>query len=303
METENALNHAFARSHSRTQAESYDFSAYMKHRFLKFVSLQLSLVTMLVADPSSVLADPNSYATMIDMTSAYQSNLTQQMMNYNRMFSLSSGTVAPPVCLPPYQLQRGLNGVVPPELQGDPRYQEYLRCLQRQSRPSSKARATPQYASAPVVRHQPINISDYVPVMSGHPIIEQALSTFQINPQQRLLLHNLVDEVFRQVSNNFRGNNLAVALTFAYFTANDTLTGSLTTPQQVREKILAVNDVLAQNPNFSMMSAVQKQNISEIYIYQSAMIIILRNMGKQDMGARRQSIELARVVMRQLMSS
>src|SRR5258707_13080938 len=53
------------------------------------------------------------------------SHLTNQMINLGGQPSSGSGWN---VCLPPVDLQRGPAGPVPPALQGDPRYQEYLHC-------------------------------------------------------------------------------------------------------------------------------------------------------------------------------
>ena len=264
--------------------------------------VQLTLVVLLLAGPVGASADQNSFASMIQITSTAQSTLTKQMINLNGTYSHGSGS-GPAPCMPPYELQRGVNGVVPPELQGDPRYQEYLRCLRGQPASQSTAQTAPQYAPAPVARRHPISASDFVPVMSGHPVAEQALAGMQVTPKQRLLLHNAVDETFKRLAREFRGNNLAVAMAFAYATANGTLTGTSATSQQVREAILNVNDALAQNANFTRVSAAEKQNTSDTLIFQSAMIILLRTIGQQDMDARQKSMELARVVMRRLMGS
>jgi hypothetical protein len=257
-----------------------------------------TLAVLLLAVPLGALADQNSFTSMLQITSTAQSNLTQQMINMNSAYSRGSGS-APAPCMPPYQLQRGVNGVVPPELQGDPRYQEYLRCLHGQA----PAQSAPQYAPAPVARRYPISVSDFVPVMSGHPFADQAVAGMQLNPKQRVLVHSAVDETFKQVANQFRGNNLAVAMAFAYATANGALTGTSATNQQLREVILNVNDAIAQDANFARAPAVEKQNTADSLIFQSAMIILLQTMGQQDPDAKQKSIELARVVMRRLLGS
>jgi hypothetical protein len=261
-----------------------------------------TLVALLFAVPAGAFADQSSFTSMLQITSTAQSNLTQQMININSAYSHGSGS-APAPCLPPYQLQRGMNGVVPPELQGDPRYQEYLRCLHGQPAPQNSAQATPQYAPAPVARRYPISVSDFMPVMPGHPVADQAVAGMQLNPKQRALVHGAVDETFKQVANQFRGNNLAVAMAFAYATANGALTGTTATNQQLREVILNVNDAIARDANFARAPALEKQNTADSLIFQSSMIILLRTMGQQDPDARQKSIELARVVMQRLLGS
>ena len=271
--------------------------------------LRLTLVALLLSVSVSAFADQNSLSRMIDITSTAQANLTQHMIDYNqrtidatRMLSQGSAP-APAPCMPPYQLQRGANAVVPPELQGHPLYQEYLRCLQAQGVSPSNAPGFPQPAPAVAARRHPITVSDFVPVTPGHPVVEQALAGMPINPQQRRFLQSAVDETFKYVASNFRGNNIAASMAFAYATANGTLTGTAATPQQVREAILNVNDAIAQNPMFPRVTTVEKQNTSDSLIFQSTMILVLQNMGQKDPDARLKSIELSRVVLRQLTGS
>lgn len=80
-----------------------------------------------------------------------QSNLTKQMINLGGT-TPSGSSSGPASCMPPYEVQRGPSGVVPPQLQGDPRYQEYLRCRQGQSSPQP-ARSTPGVPSFAGAQH------------------------------------------------------------------------------------------------------------------------------------------------------
>lgn len=272
----------------------------MKHRLFKWALLLSSLAVSQFSASVSALAGQDSFTSMIQITGNAQSSLTKQMIRYNGMYPQgSSGGPAP--CMPPYELQRGPAAIVPPELQGDPRYQEYLRCLRTQPGPQYNPQGAPQYA--PVARHQAIEASDFVPAMSGHPVAEQAIAGMPINGEQRLMMQNAVTEVFNQVANNYRRNNLAVAMAFAYATANGVLTGTSANPQQVRESILSINDAIAQDPNFPRMPALEKQNTSDSLIFQSAMMLLLQNMGQQDPDARQKSIDLAHMVMRRLTGS
>jgi hypothetical protein len=70
-------------------------------------------------------------------------------------------------------------------------------------------------------------------------------------------------------------------------------------PQQTREFVLGVNDKLARNPKFALLSLVEKQNDSDGLIFQSLIISVLRDMGEHDPQARQQAMELARAVLKQ----
>jgi hypothetical protein len=262
----------------------------------------LSLAALMLVAPVGAFAQNNSFAAVLQNNGAMQANLTQQMINLNATRSqYSAKSTAPEPCLPPYQLQRGMNGVVPPELQGDPRYQQYLRCRQGQ--------ANPQYLpstsapSLPVAQHLPITATDFVPAQYGHPLVDQAIANMPIAPQERLQLRNAVELMFRRVAAEYRGNNLAVSVALAYSTALVTLNGSQLNAQQIREFALGVNDTLARAPQFALMSPAEKQNNSDSLIFQTAMIVVLRDMGQRDPQAGQQAIELSRVVLQRLTSS
>jgi hypothetical protein len=257
------------------------------------------LVVLTVATSTGVWAQNNSYATMLQNNAVRQANLTQQMINLGGAPATgSSGGGSPAPCLPPFELQRGVDGHVPPELQGDPRYQAYLRC--RQGQAPQGGRADPGVPSLSAAPHLPITATDFVPVQQGHPAVDQAIANLAITPEQRLQLRNGVEEMFRRVAANYRGNNLAVSVAVAYSTATLALNGVDMSPQQTRELVFRVNDKLARDPRFATMSQAQKQNDSDGLIFQSVIISVLRDMGTRDPHARQQSMELARAVLKQL---
>jgi hypothetical protein len=264
---------------------------------------RLALAALMLIAPVGVFAQNNSFATVIQNNSAMQANLTQQMINLNASRSQYSGkSTAPEPCLPPYQLQRGMNGVVPPELQGDPRYQQYLRCRQGQANPQNVP-ATSVAPSLAGTQHLPITATDFVPALYGHPFVDQAIANMQIAPQERMQLREAVERMFKHVATEYRGNNVAVSVAVAYSTALVTLNGSQLNAQQIREFALGVNDTLARAPQFAQMSPAEKQNNSDSLIFQTAMIIVLRDMGQRDPQAGQQAIALSRVVLQKLGSS
>ncbi|MBV9889856.1 MAG: hypothetical protein JO090_03095, partial [Rhizobacter sp.] len=153
----------------------------------------------------------DSYATMLQNNAMRQANLTQQMINLGAS-PIGSGAGAsqgPAPCLPPFELQRGADGHVPPELQGDPRYQAYLRC--RQAHPERDLRTMTQgpatAATALPVGHLPITATDFVPARPGHPFLDQAIAGMAaLTPEQRAQMRNGAEAMFRRVATQYRGN-------------------------------------------------------------------------------------------------
>jgi hypothetical protein len=137
-------------------------------------------------------ADVNAYSTMLQSNAIRQANLTQQMINLGGARNGAVGGASGPApCLPPFELQRGIDGHVPPELQGDPRYQAYLRC--RQAHPERDVRTMPQgpAPAAAAVVHPPITATDFVPPRPGHPFVDQAIAGMTaLTPEQRVQMRN-----------------------------------------------------------------------------------------------------------------
>jgi hypothetical protein len=267
-------------------------------------TLGLALAALLFVAPAGVFAQAyatnNSFATVIQNNAMMQSNLTRQMINLGGTTPSSGTSSGPATCMPPFELQRGMDGHVPPELQGDPRYQAYLRCKQGQASPQSMG-ATPGAApSLPTGQHLPLTATDFVPAQHGHPVVDQAIAGMSIAPEQRRQLRDAIELMFNRVATQYRGNNMAVSVAVAYSTALLTLNGAQLNAQQSRDFIFGVNDKLARGPQFAQMSATEKQNRSDSLIFQAAMITVLREMGQRDQQARQQAVELSRVVMQGL---
>jgi len=248
----------------------------------------------------AIAQNNNSYATMLQNNAIRQSNLTQQMIDINRSRGTASGgNASVPNCMPPYDLMRGTDAHVPVELQGDPRWQAYLRCMQGQ--PGAQ-NARPAQGATPLSGgpHLPISATDFVPARAGHPVVDQAMANLALTPEQRLQLRTAVDEMFRLVAARYRGNNVAVAAAVAYATATLVASGADMNDRQIQELVFTINDSLARNPRFAAMSAMQKQNDADGLIFQSVVMTVLRELGARDPQARQQSVELARIVLKQL---
>ena len=145
--------------------------------------------------------------------------------------------------------------------------------------------------------------TDFVPAQNGHPVVDQAIANMHIALEQRRQLRDAAELMFNRVATEYRGNNLAVSVMVAYSTALLTLNGAQLNAQQARELVFGVNDKLAQGPQFARMSSSDKQNQSDSLIFQAVMIAVLRDLGQRDPQARRQAIELSRVVLQSLTQS
>jgi hypothetical protein len=229
--------------------------------------------------------------------------------------SSSSGPASAPVCdpLPPYQLQRGMNGKVPPELQGDPRYQAWLRCHQRQSAShapagSNVARATSvtssggKYPTPVVSRHLPMTATDYTPPVHGHPFLEQYLNSQPFSPQQRAELRQAFAEMSARVAGAARPNNLAASMAAVVCGATYTIDQGFTDADSDRY-LIAINDKIGASPQFASMSPLQKQNLSDSLILQTTVIKLLTDLGQTDPQAKMQSTQLAHTTLQNLTGS
>jgi hypothetical protein len=121
-----------------------------------------------------------------------------------------------------------------------------------------------------------------------------------IAPGLRVNLRNAVESMFTRVATDYRRNNLAVSMALAYSTALNTVNGTQMNPQQTRDFVFGVNDMVAQAQQFALMTPMEKQNNSDSLIFQTAMILMLRELGQRDPAARQQAIELSRLVLRHL---
>src|SRR5271154_3153223 len=137
---------------------------------------RISLIVCLA--PWGAFAQNNSFTTTIQNNAMMQSNFANQMINLGG--KSGSGRFNPANCMPPVDLQRGADGHVPPELQGDPRYQEYLRCKQGIPPQGASTAGAPQFPVA--THHLPITATDFMPARPGHPTVDEAIANMSITP-------------------------------------------------------------------------------------------------------------------------
>ena len=280
-----------------------------------------ALSIVLLAIPMAVsaqIAPNNSYGAMLNYTNGLLQNSMSQIMASQaatKGASSSSGPSSQPVCdpLPPYQLQRGMDGHVPPELQGDPRYQAWLRCHQGQSAPQApavnKVARAPgvttsggKYPTPVVSRHLPMTATDYTPPVHGHPFLEQYLSSQPFTPQQRVTVRQAFAQMSARIAGAARPNNLAAAMAAAVCGSIYTIDNGFTDADSDRY-LIAINDRIGASPQFASMSPLQKQNLSDSLILQTTVIKLLTDLGQTDPQAKTQGRQLAHATLQNLTGS
>jgi len=289
------------------------------------------MLSMPLCAVSQVLSTNNAYATQLQNNSILQSRLTNQMINLGGKPTSGSGSN---VCLPPIDLQRGPAGLVPPALQGDPRYQAYLHCRYGEvpitqamanapalpvspaaggntgggntssPAPTYQSQSTPS-AGQPAIpaQHLPISATDFVPMQMGHPVVDQQIASMPISPGERANVITAVNITFQDASQRFRPNNLAVAICVVYQNAMFTLNGRPIDPNAMYEFILNENDAIVHGPQFARMSDQDKQNVADSWLFQSALLTALRTaaQGGNPLAAQ-QARQLAQTLLQRLNS-
>lgn len=254
----------------------------------------LALCIVSLAVPSAAAAQDYSYARMVATTSDMINNSTNQIINLQaqtRGFGSSSSTYCPP--RPPSDLMRGMDGHVPSELQGDPRYQAWLRCHNGQS------------TSAPTVavaQHLPMEATDFTPAAPGHPLVEQILLSQPYTDEQRAALRLQFDEISARVAQAARPNNLAAVVSAAVCGAMY-LIGNEVSDADGDRYLSAVNDRLGASPDVAALSPAQKQDLSDGLIFQITMANLLANAGPNYPQAKELSVQLAQALLLQITGS
>lgn len=305
----------------------------MRNKLPALSLLPLAMTTTALAQ----IAPNNNYAQMLMNTnSMMQLSLSQTIAaqaQTNARAGTSGGTPAG-WCdpLPPFDLQRGADGHVPPELQSDPRYQQWLRCRQGQGQGQGAAQtrsaavppprgapaagwpSAPSYAPASAeasessyptpesARHTPMAATDFVPAVNGHPAVEQILRSMPLTAEQRTALARAFMQMSGRIATAARPNNLAAAMSADICLAILTVDHRFTDADSNRY-LAAINDRLSSSPQFAAMSGAQKQTLADSLIFQTTMIEVLSELGQSDPQAKLQSIQLAHTVLQQLTGS
>ena len=97
---------------------------------LRSVWLATALAALVPLSAYAQIVPNNSYSqVLVDTNIMVQRSLSDIIASQARTrIADSPGATTWCSPLPPSDLMRGADGHVPPELQGDPRYQEWLRC-------------------------------------------------------------------------------------------------------------------------------------------------------------------------------
>lgn len=258
----------------------------------KLLALCMSALAMSLPAAAQIVPN-NSYSAMIMSTNTMIQNSLSQMNTSQLHVQHSSGAYCSPV--PPADLMRGADGHVPPELQGDPRYQAWLRCQGGQNTPQAVVPA-----QAPAAIHLPITATDFSPSPNGHPVVEQFLRSQPLNDAQRAALRGAFGEMSSRIAMQARPNNLAVAMAAAVCGAIYLSDG---TDADAGPYAVAFNDSLGSSPQIAAMSGDQKQNLSDALIFQLTVAKLLADLGQSDPQAKAESVELAHAMLLTLTGS
>jgi len=263
--------------------------------------LTFGVVSLAISQGAHAQIIPNnSYAqTLMNGNAMLQSSLGQIIATQGARNA--SGGAPSNYCspLPPADLQRGADGHVPPELQGDPRYQAWLHCQGGQSAPPGNAQG---YATPPVANHLPVTATDFTPAMPGHPFVDRFLQSQPLTGEQRGALRGAFDEMSSRIARESRPNNLAAAMTFAICGAIYLIDNSFTDADTDRY-YAAINDRLGSSPVVAQMSALQKQNLSDAMIMNITVAKLLADLGQSDPQVRVQSVQYAQGMLVELTGS
>jgi hypothetical protein len=274
----------------------------------------------------------NSYAqVLVNSNALLQNSISQTIASQAQTQRLgnSSGATPSTWCspMPPADLQRGMDGHVPPQLQSDPRYQEWLHCQNRQNTPQANARTQapggpsasgwssgpsgmPAYANVqgssyptPVVAHHlPMTATDFTPALPGHPFIEQYLQSQPLTNEQRAALRQAFGEMSSRIAKDVRPNNLAAALATAVCGAIYLIDNRFTDADSERYYV-TINDRLGAAPEIAALSPMQKQNLADAWILQITVAKLLADLGQSNPPARAQSVQVAQAMLLQLTGS
>ena len=145
--------------------------------------------------------------------------------------------------------------------------------------------------------------TDFIPAVSGHPVVDQYLASMSLSWQQRASVRQAVDEMFGRLAQAGRPNNLATSMAAAICAAIYAVNDRGMTDADSDRYLLAVNDRLGAAPRIANMSQLEKQTLSDTLVFQATMIALLHQLGTRDPQARLQSIQLSHMVLQQLTGS
>jgi hypothetical protein len=269
-----------------------------------FYKLWLPCILLLPFGAQAQITPNNSYAQVLANSSALLHNSIGQTIAHQAQHSGSASSGTPSNwCspLPPPELQRGADGHVPPELQGDPRYQAWLRCKSGQGAPPVTSAAA-HYPTPIVAQHLPASATDFTPAVPGHPLVDQYLQSLPLTAELRAGIRLDFDEMVARTAQGARPNNLAAAMAMAVCGAIY-LTDSGFTDADSDRYYLAINDLLGSAPEIAALSPLQKQNLADALIFQITIAKLLADQGATDPAARAQSVQVARDMLVQLTGS
>jgi hypothetical protein len=155
--------------------------------------------------------------------------------------------------------------------------------------------------AAPVA-HKSLAASDFRPVGKEHPTVDAYLSAPNLTPDARKTMRAIFDATFEALGKT-RQNNVATALAGALAVAMGVATERPMSDAAGAELLLAVNDLLADSPDFARLKPKEKQAMYETLVMTTGLLSLLHEAGKSNLQVKNQSVALARNVLQQLTGS
>lgn len=149
-------------------------------------------------------------------------------------------------------------------------------------------------APPPPAAHTTIAATDFVPMVAGHPLIDQYVAGLPLAPAQRAGLRQTIIQLWNAVEAKTRRNNLASSLGVAVAVSMLVLTGKDTEDAQLAEQIASINDLLAVSPLWLGMAHAQKQQISESLLLTTSVMLLYAQAGQTDPTSKQASATIAR---------
>jgi hypothetical protein len=289
-----------------------------------FLICRANAIFLLLCVPFCASAQNTAFSSMMENNMMGQQNFNNSINGYNSRLQQQSGGAAvstPQTCVAPYDLIHGMAGLVPPQLQGDPRFQEYLRCRYGDVQVTPEmanvnivipVRPAPGYvpgsqqsrnnaAVTPSAQHLPPDATDFVPAVYGHPNVDRQIAVLQVSEAQRAQIAQWVGNSFQEIGRVYRPNNLAVSICLAYVEALYVLNGTRTDTPHIQGCITGMNDSIGSGSKFALMSDADKQINYELLIYEESMMQLLKTSGERGNARDNQTaVGLAQSVMQSL---
>jgi hypothetical protein len=153
-------------------------------------------------------------------------------------------------------------------------------------------------AAKPKVAHRPLSATDFKPADKGHPVIDRFVSGFELEPADRAGLKQALAKSLENFEKETRKNNVATSFGIAIVAAVHVANGRDIPDAESEELVANINDAMASSPQWTKMSARDKQTFSDAMLVYAAMMLQLA--GQPDEGIKQAGVTMAKGFLAQL---